>query len=240
MFTVISIHSKPLKGLKKQLKMFENLFKNTPKNLMKLSLALRGLIGTLAGAAYVQENIKVAFWFLVAGAILDFVIQLLPADAVIKPGAKILVCLVAVSVFCFSGCSKKLRPESSTVTVKDSTIISYRPVDVPIPSFKVSAGINLDSLLKVYENKSSTIPTAPVIVKDEAGKVMLQYWVDQYGKLQVTCESKDQTIQMLVAEVTKARNEVKTIIQPEYKTPVWNYAIIILLGCALILSLFKR
>lgn len=223
--------------------MLDNLFQKSSKRIMKLSLALRALIGTISMAAYVQADIKLAFWFLVIGAVLDFIIQLLPPDTEIKSGAKILVGLIAVSVLCFSGCSKKLRPESTTFTVKDTTIINYKTVDVPVPDFNIKQSINIDSLLEAYRlaaNTGAEIQTAPVIVRDATGKVQLQYWVDQYGKLQITCESKDQTIQMLVAEVTKARNEVKTVYQTEYQTPVWNYAIIVLLGIALILSLFKR
>jgi hypothetical protein len=223
--------------------MLNNLFKNSSKRITKLSLALRALIGTISMAAYVQSDIQLAFWFLVIGAVLDFVIQLLPPETEIKTGAKILVGLVAISVLCFSGCSKKVHPESITVSVKDSTIINYKSVDVPIPDFKVNQGVNIDSLLSAFkaaDANGSTIQTVPVIVKDESGKVQLQYWLDQHGKLQITCESKDQTIQMLVAEVTKARNETKTVYKTDFKTPAWNYVIIILLGCALILSLFKR
>lgn len=55
--------------------MLNNFFQPTPKNLLKVSLALRALVGTLAGAAYYQNNGKAAFWFLVAGAIVDFFIN---------------------------------------------------------------------------------------------------------------------------------------------------------------------
>jgi predicted benzoate:H+ symporter BenE len=57
--------------------MLENYFKPTPKSLLKISLALRGMVATISGAAYFQNNIKAAFWFMVAGAVVDFLIQCL-------------------------------------------------------------------------------------------------------------------------------------------------------------------
>ena len=61
--------------------MLKNYFKPTPKNLLKISLALRGMVATISGAAYFQNDLKAAFWFLVAGAAVDFFIQCLDPDA---------------------------------------------------------------------------------------------------------------------------------------------------------------
>lgn len=55
--------------------MFKNFFQPTPKNMLRISLALRGMVGTIAGAAYFQDNATAAFWFLVAGAVVDFFIN---------------------------------------------------------------------------------------------------------------------------------------------------------------------
>lgn len=225
--------------------MFKNLFKKTDRNLMKLSVALRGLIGTLAGAAYVQENVRVAFWFLVAGAILDFVIQLLPSDTVIKPGAKVLGVLVLLSLFWLSGC-RSIRPESSRISVSDTVVTSYKKVDVPLPDFVVKQSINIDSLLKSLAPALSrgggakNEPTKPSVIKDDNGKVRLEYWVDEFGKLQINCQSKDQTIQVLVAENMRLRHEVKTDVLQVYRTPVWNYILLLLLGAALVVALIKK
>lgn len=231
---VISIHSK--------LNMLKNLFKNTSKNLTKLSLALRALIGTLAGAAYVQADVRLAFWFLVAGAILDFIIQLLPPETEIKPGAKVLVVVTLLSLFWFSGC-RSVRPETSSTVVKDTTIVTYKTVEVPIRGAAVVNHVNVDSLVNAIAKKKTEgqpLATAPVKVEDKDGKVVLEYWIDELGKLQINCQSKDQTIQVLVAEIAKLRKETKTIVQEVEKTPFWNYAIILLLGVALVLIVIKR
>lgn len=61
--------------------MLKNYFKPTPKKLLKISLALRGMVATISGAAYFQNDLKVAFWFLVAGATVDFFIQCIDPKA---------------------------------------------------------------------------------------------------------------------------------------------------------------
>lgn len=237
--------------------MLNNLFKDTSKSLIRASLALRALIGTVATAAYVQNDVRLAFWFLVAGAGLDFVIQLLPPDTKIKPGAKILVVLVSVALIWFSGC-KTLHPATSSVVVTDTTVIKYKPVDVTVKGAKVTQAVNVDSLFgawlatsKEYSRDSAKavkagkpIPPAPVApartVSDPQTKAQLTYWIDQFGKLQVSCESKDQTVQILVAEINRLRHEVKTVVKTEYKTPNWNYVVIVLLAAALVLTIIKR
>jgi hypothetical protein len=60
--------------------MLKNYFKPTPKKLLKISLALRGMVATVSGAAYFQNDLKAAFWFLIAGAGVDFIIQCLDGD----------------------------------------------------------------------------------------------------------------------------------------------------------------
>ena len=224
---------------------------------MRISLALRALIGTIATAAYIQADVRLAFWFLVAGAVLDFTLQLLPPDTEIKSGAKILVVLVSVALLWFSGC-KVVRPVTSSEVVLDTTETHYKPVDIQLKGAKVTQIVNVDSLFQAWEGRfkqylkdsaeavatGKPLPKAPVsipqTVTDPQTKAQLTYWIDQFGKLQVSCESKDQTVQVLVAEINRLRKEVKTVVIPEYKTPVWNYIVIVLLAAALILSLFKR
>lgn len=55
--------------------MLKTFFQPTPKNMLRISLALRGLVGTIAGATYFNGNETAAFWFLVAGAVIDFFIN---------------------------------------------------------------------------------------------------------------------------------------------------------------------
>jgi hypothetical protein len=39
------------------------------------------MVATVSGAAYFQNDLKAAFWFLVAGAGIDFIIQCLDPNA---------------------------------------------------------------------------------------------------------------------------------------------------------------
>jgi hypothetical protein len=55
--------------------MLRNYYRPTPKKLLKISLALRGMVATISGAAYFQNDLKAAFWFLAAGAGIEFFIQ---------------------------------------------------------------------------------------------------------------------------------------------------------------------
>ena len=60
--------------------MLRNYYRPTPKKLLKISLALRGMVATISGAAYFQNDLKAAFWFLVAGAGIEFIIQCIEPD----------------------------------------------------------------------------------------------------------------------------------------------------------------
>jgi hypothetical protein len=48
---------------------------NVSRKVHKLLLALKVLLGTVSGAAYVMENVKMAFFLLLAGAILEFLAE---------------------------------------------------------------------------------------------------------------------------------------------------------------------
>lgn len=49
----------------------KNYFEPTPKNVKKWLLAIKSILGTISGAAYVNGNEKMAFWILVSGAVID-------------------------------------------------------------------------------------------------------------------------------------------------------------------------
>lgn len=235
-----------------------NIFKPTSKDLMRVSLALRGLVGTISGISYIQNDVKLAFWLLVAGAVVEFFIQSLPPETKVKDGAKILVLLVSVALLWQTGCGVS-RPAAGSVTITDSTQTNYKPVNVPVSGAIVHQSVNIDSLFKAWEgrfkqylkdsteaaNSGKPIPPAPTppdktTVTDPQTKAQLTYWIDQLGRLQMSCESKDQTVQILVAENNRLRTEVKTDVQIEYKTPIWNYLLMGGLVIGLLLSLFKR
>jgi predicted benzoate:H+ symporter BenE len=55
--------------------MLGNYFKPTSKTVLKVSLALKGFIGTISAATFFDGNKTAAFWFLIAGAFMDFILQ---------------------------------------------------------------------------------------------------------------------------------------------------------------------
>ena len=57
-------------------KLWEQYLQPTSRNAKKVMAAMKTLIGTISLAKYFDGNKKAAFWFLVSGAILDFLIGL--------------------------------------------------------------------------------------------------------------------------------------------------------------------
>lgn len=259
----------------------KNYFKHTSGSVKKLSLWLRGVIGTLSLSAYVQNDIKIGFYLLIAGALIDLLLQLLPPDTEVKPGAKVLLFVVGLSAIATTmvGCLAK-RPLVEH-SYKDTTSVTYKQVDYHYQGAKVTTGLNLDSLFKAalvakeqhredstlraeslvkYKADSTaavkagkSVPPAPKLpvakpsksyVTDPETKAQLSYWVDQYGKLQLGCESKDKTLQMLVAQVNRLQQEKTKIIQTVYRVPKWMWYLLIaslLVNLALIIyARYKR
>lgn len=145
------------------------------------------------------------------------------------------ICLASVMVGC-----KSTKPVVNSYTVKDSTVVNYRTVEVPVPGQQTSAAVNLDSLMNLLKENKPVIINGQVPSGD--GKMLLQYWTDAFGKLQIRCQTQDQVLNVLAAEITRLREEqkIETVIHTEYRTPVWNYILVVLLAAALIISLFKR
>ncbi len=55
--------------------MFKNYFKPTPNKIEKFLLAFKTLIGTVAASTFFAGDQKIAFYFLVAGAVIDFLLR---------------------------------------------------------------------------------------------------------------------------------------------------------------------
>ena len=55
--------------------MFKNYFKPTSKKIEKLLLALKGFVGTIAVTTFVSGDPKIAFYFLIGGAAIDFLLR---------------------------------------------------------------------------------------------------------------------------------------------------------------------
>jgi len=268
--------------------LLKNYWAETATSVKKIGLALRTLVATVSGSAFVQNDIKFAFYALLAGGVLDFVLQNLPpaksdpTDAgtpnkgVSAPvvGAALIALLL---MFC-SSCSV-IKPQVNR-TKSDSTYTTYKQVDIKLTGAKVGTGLNIDSLYHValsnkdqYKDDSiarlnvqlqyakdslaaakanKPIPPKPVYlpsppqkeyVTDPQTKAQLSYWIDAYGKFQIQCESKDQTITTLQAQVNKLTTDKTTTIDVAYKTPAWNKFVMIveavLLAAAILIIVFK-
>jgi hypothetical protein len=59
----------------------KNYFEPTPKNLRKWLLAIKSILGTISGAAYINGKEKVAFWILVGGAFIDELTNLISNES---------------------------------------------------------------------------------------------------------------------------------------------------------------
>lgn len=233
----------------------KNIFRKTNPAIVKLSLALRTFIGTISTAAYFQDKPDLAFWLLVSGALIDLLLQMLPENTETKDGTKTLFLigwLIATAVL-LTGC-KVLRPATDSSLV-DTTTVNYKTVAVDVKGAKVAQAINYDSLFGVWAQKykqyqldsakaqqtGKPAPQRPELPKqtltDPLTKAQLTYWIDAFGKLQVGCESKDQTIQMLVAETNRLRSEKQKVTVVDYKTPQWNWILISVLATLLLISL---
>jgi len=230
--------------------MFNNYFKENSKTIKRVSLALKTFIGGISVSAYLGDQPKVAFWLLVFGAVLDFLLQCFPSDDdqdhnsaggynpnqnhIASPAG--IALLIGLALFSLSGC-KIIKPAVRT-TIRDSVSVNYRTVNIDVPGAKVQSGINADSLIKAFidaQKNGKPLP-APQTYTDPKSKAELKVWIDQYGNLQASCESKDQTIQSLIAELTKTREINREKDNIVYKTPTMNYIAMSILGTLLAIS----
>jgi hypothetical protein len=244
----------------------KNYWQETSPSVKRLILWLKGIIGAVSVSAFIQGDPKFSFWFLIAGGVVDGLLQLLPPDtnADLKPGAKALLLVVCLSVVAatVTGCwSQRPVVEHNVI---DTTTTTYKSQDVQYKGAKVMKGLNIDSLyhaalmshdqhledsalnaqaIAKYKQDSLTavkngkaIPAAPVLkpdkpvtryVTDPLTKAQLSYWIDQYGKLQVGCESKDQTMQVLVAQVNRLRSDTTKATVTVYKIPSWIWYVLL-------------
>ena len=60
--------------------MLKNYFKPTSKNIEKILLGLKTLIGTVAVSTFFQGDVKVGFYFLLSGAVVDFLLRCTSED----------------------------------------------------------------------------------------------------------------------------------------------------------------
>ena len=254
----------------------KNYFKDTSVKVKKFGLWLKGIIGAAAGSTYIQGDAKLALYFLVGGAIIAGILECLPPDGPSAPQPQtnsaapgVVAGLIAlIMLFCITGCSV-IKPQVDR-TKSDTTLTSYKQVDLKIKGAKVFAGLNMDSLYhaalmakdqrsqdsilslkqelnykadsiaalkanKPIPPKTIYVPSAPQkqYVTDPQTRAQLAYWIDAYGKFQITCESKDQTITTLQAQVTKLTKDTTVTTKVAYQTPAWNKIAMIVEGIAI-------
>lgn len=245
----------------------KNYFQHTAPSVKKIGLALRVLIGSIAGSAFIQGNVKWAFYTTLAGGIIDFILQCLPpgeptVTAAASPSGNdgtnkaMMATIIAICCLLISSCTV-VRPGANVVKT-DSTYTTYKHVDFHIKGATVFKTLNVDSLVKAaliardqyredslanaaviakYRADSITavkankpIPAAPVLitpkpvvqyVTDPQTKAQLSYWIDQAGKIQIGCQSKDQTIDTLQAQITTLKSNVTTNTVTVPQTPLW-------------------
>jgi len=256
----------------------KNYWRETSPKIKKLSLWLKTTIGALALSAYAQSEVRYGFYLLIAGAIIDGLLQLLPpdndktnADKLAIKGAGVIAFILVVLMFAFNSCSI-IKPGVDHSKI-DSTYTTYKQVDIKLPGAKVFAGLNMDSLyhaaliakdqrsgdsilrlnmeLKYKQDSIAALkankpmPAKPVYitsppqkqyVTDPQTKAQLSYWIDAYGKFQITCEAKDQKISTLQAEVTKLTKDTTTTTKVVTQTPAWNKVVMIIEGILLLIA----
>ncbi|MGJ1198841.1 hypothetical protein ACR777_05395 [Sphingobacterium spiritivorum] len=138
----------------------------------------------------------------------------------------------------FAGCKSQKLPNEQLI-IRDSTIFKEVEIKVPKPGNSASAEFPLDSLIQLLKEGKTGEPNKKENLSAD-GKMNLQYWIDELGKVQIRCKTQDEILTVLAQEITRIRNEKQTVIQEVEKTPFWNYILFGVLGAALIISLFKR
>jgi hypothetical protein len=212
--------------------MLGNYFKPTSKTILKLSLALKGFIGTISAATYFDGNKTAAFWFLIAGAFIDFILQCVDSDTeqAVKDNAGKITVILALLWLSLFGC--KTSNIATSTTKVDSIWTSYNQAVVNVSGDALrnklstaassSHPANIDSMINaaVSAFKDEMKSKKPIEVTDPESKVQLKYWYDQFCTLNMECSSKDQTIQLLIAQINKLSTEkkVENII---IKEPTW-------------------
>ncbi|WP_293913106.1 MULTISPECIES: hypothetical protein [unclassified Sphingobacterium] len=138
----------------------------------------------------------------------------------------------------FAGCKSQKLPNEQLI-IRDSTIVKEVEIKVPKPGNSAGAEFPLDSLIQLLKEGKTGEPYKKENLSAD-GKMNLQYWIDELGKVQIRCKTQDEILTVLAQEITRIRNEKKTVIREVEKTPFWNYILFGVLGAALIISLFKR
>lgn len=161
-------------------------------------------------------------------------------------GNTTLIVLFIGSLFALSSCTVVRPGENNSYSKKDTTTTTYKKVDVEVKGGTVTNSVNIDSLFAAWKkslppNQQMNVDSLykafikglkkdTVTVTDYNSKAQLKYWYDEFGKLQMSCTAKDQTVSLMVAEITRLTQEVtkKQTTNVVYKMTWWGW---ILVGC---------
>ena len=115
------------------MKFLNNYWAETATSVKKIALALRTFVGTITASAYVQGNVQLAFYILLVGAIIDFLLNFLPPD---KPGnsgtpsipqINLGTAVIFILALFITSCSI-IKPQVNTIQ-KDSTYTTFKPIE---------------------------------------------------------------------------------------------------------------
>lgn len=223
------------------IKLFRKYWQPSAKWALKASLALRAMIGAIATAAYTY-NATVAFWCLVAGAALDFILQCTGKDDEPPRAGQIAgVVLVAATALLMTGCRTVKLERTHERT--DSTWVTQKLLTLPVPGGTTKA-LNMDSLRAVLGGAAAgSCPLNPppagqvgkvYTVKDTSGRAELRYWMNAAGQIEAECAAKDTTLQELINENNRLVRDKQTEVKTVTKTPAWAWLLLSALALSFI------
>ncbi len=241
-------------------------FKPTSKKMLRLSLALRAAIGVLSMGSYFNEREELAFWLLIAGAVIEFFIQLFSGDDDYNypsgnyPSGdngrgypsymnRVLVFILVAVMFTSCVAKKKIIREATSETI-DSSWTEKISVDVPVKGGATPA-VNIDSLKKVFKalltpanGKAGTLP--PEIanyyysVPDTSGRLEMRFWINATGDLIATCNLRDSMYKVEVEQKNRLIKQLKTEKENKhtvkYRVPLWCWIVLAAFLLAIVFS----
>lgn len=124
----------------------------------------------------------------------------------------------------FTGCVPKVI--TNTVTETKTTTIKERDTTFIYQGASVGTGVNLDSIINVlsmqFKQGLNGVETKRTFV-DPQTKVKLSFWMDEYGRLQADCSSKDSAwsakLQDVITNYEKQTSQTQII--RERFIPLW-------------------
>lgn len=121
------------------------------------------------------------------------------------------------------GC-KKQSVISSDTKATEKVNVKWRDTTITVPGFEISAGINIDSLIRAHVPRTKT-EIRKVTVIDPETKAQLSYWKDEAGRLQARCEAQEKQIDFKLKDIERIiKTETNKVIREERSkwAEFWN------------------